>query len=447
MNALGALILSLLLIVVLCASRRWALLAIIAGMLFLTEEQALSILGFNLYALRFIELAGVIRIIARQEFSRSEFNRLDQAFVLLYAYTTIVFLIRSSEDQANQIGYAVDALFCYFTFRGLLKDTADLRWFLARFVVLLVPYTMLVLTESFTGHNPFSVVGGLDGYGGTWVRAGRVRCFGSFRHPTLMGTVGASSLPLYIGLWFGKCERRLAAIGIALCLAIVWASNSGGATSCVAAALVGWMLWAMRTRMRLFRRGLVFMIIVAAIVMKAPIWYLLERVSNVTGGDGWHRSYILDVAFQDIGKWWLAGMSLKETTTWFPNGGLLPAYGVADVADNYVLLGLTAGLGALILFITVLSRAFIAVGNALSTLRSNDSATVNTQFLYWGLGVVVAVHVVNWFGTSYFDQIYALWFMHLASASICIREMAAGEAARSPHVHSSSNMRWAPSTI
>ena len=43
--------------------------------------------------------------------------------------------------------------------------------------------------------------------------------------------------------------------------------------------------------------------------------------------------------------------------------------------------------------------------------------TKDTEFLLWGLGVMLAVHIVNWFGIIYFDQMYVIWFMQLAAIS------------------------------
>jgi hypothetical protein len=33
------------------------------------------------------------------------------------------------------------------------------------------------------------------------------------------------------------------------------------------------------------------------------------------------------------------------------------------------------------------------------------------------LGAVLTVHIINWFGIAYFDQMYVIWFMQLAAVS------------------------------
>jgi hypothetical protein len=186
MNPLGAFILVVLMSLVLGASRRAALLGMLAGVLYLSQAQRIDVLGFNLYAIRFLELAGFVRVMARHEFPFHQFNNIDRALLWLYGYTTVVFLLRSTEGVANQVGMAVDASFCYFTFRGLMQGMDDFRWFLRAFVILLAPYALLILIESVTGHNPFSLLGGITG-GSNWMRHGRPRCFGSFRQPDTLG--------------------------------------------------------------------------------------------------------------------------------------------------------------------------------------------------------------------------------------------------------------------
>ncbi len=411
MNSLSASILLSLIVVVLSTSRRWALLGMAAGVLYLTQAAAIDVLGFNMFAVRFLELAGFIRVMARREFSFSNLNELDRLFLFLYAYTTIVFLLRSNEGQVYAIGVAVDAALCYFIFRGLVADIDDFRWFLGALIVLLIPYVYLLFIEMRTAQNPFSLLGGPVIV--EQLRKGRVRCHGSFRNSDLLGTLGASFLPLYLALTMGRKDRKWGLIGIALCLAIVFFSNSGGPIAAAAVAVAGWLLWPMRKKMRVFRRGLVSMLVALALVMKAPIWFLPGKISDFTGGDGYHRSKLIDMAIKTLREWWLWGMSIAQTADWFPyiNKGT----GAADITNQYVAFGLTGGLMAMVLFIWLLVKCYENLGKALNIVRANSTAPAETEFLLWGLGVMLAVHIANWFGITYFDQTYVLWFMQLAA--------------------------------
>ena len=285
MNAIGALILGVLLLVVLSMPRRMALLAMMAGVLYLTQSQQIEVLGFDLYGMRFLELVGFIRVVIRHEFSFRQLNRIDHALLLLYGYTIAICLFRSTESVAYQIGIGVDAFLCYFTFRGLITGIDDFNWFLRAFIILLMPYTLLVVFESVTDHNLFTMIGGTEG-GSNWMRNGRPRCFGSFRQPDTLGMFAASFLALYVGLACIVRERTSAVLGICLCLILILASNAGGAASGAAAGLLCWGFWRFRAEMRKVRWGLTGAIILLALVMKAPIWYIFARASSITGETG-----------------------------------------------------------------------------------------------------------------------------------------------------------------
>jgi hypothetical protein len=410
MNAIGASILAMVVLVVLFGPRRWALLAMMVGVVYVPQSQQVDVLTINMFSVRFLELAGFIRVMSRREFSFSKLNRIDRALLLLYAFTAVVFSLRSSEGQVFVIGTAVDAWLCYFTFRGLVVDMEDFRWFLQAFVFLLAPYAVLLVIETLTKYNVFSLLGG-GMY--EWERQGRFRCIGSFRHPDLLGTLGASFLPLYIGLACGKTGRMRAIFAVGLCLMIVWSSNSGGSACAAAVGLAGWMCWKIRTNMRLMRWGIVGTILLAVVLMKAPVWYLLAHISGITGGDGYHRSYLMDVSFRHLNQWWFDGIPFSETMDWFPYSLMTGA----DITNQFISFGLNAGVGAVGLLILLLVLAYSALGRALGSVRSHFHESSDTEYLLWGLGVMLAVHIINWFGITSFDQFYVIWFMQLAMIS------------------------------
>jgi hypothetical protein len=241
------------------------------------------------------------------------------------------------------------------------------------------------------------------------------RCCGSFRYASLLGTLGASFLPIYIGFSFNRGDRWLAWMGIAFCTGIIWLSNSGGPINAAAIALVGWLLWFMRSRMRLVRWAILIWIAAASMVMEAPVWYLIAKVSNLTGGDGWHRSYLIDVSFRHFGQWWFAGMKDELTANWFPY--VVAATGSADITNAYISFGLTAGVMALLLFVALLVSAFSQLGTARAAAQAPTGGPTSTEFMLWGLGAMLAAHTANWFGVSYWDQTYMVWLMQLAVIS------------------------------
>ncbi len=410
MNFIGASILAVVLAVVCFASRRWAVIGFMGGVLYLTQGQQVDFFGVSVYAIRFVELGAFIRVMLRREFAFSNLTRIDKLLLLLYAYTTVIFLLRSTVGQVNQIGATIDAYLCYFSFRGLVGGVESFRWFLRNLLLLLVPYAALILYESIFQQNLFQYLGVLVSE--EWLRGGRPRCQGSFRIASLLGCVFASFLPLYIGLWFSKIERKTAILGIVLCLLIVWASNSGGPASAVAVVMVGWAFWKLRTKMKLVRRGMVAGLVVLAVFMNAPVWYIIAKVSSVTGGAGWHRARLLDMAFQHLDLWWLWGMPIKDTADWFPY--VLSITGGADITNQFLAFGISAGLLALLLFCAMLIQAYQKIGQALTSVRSHGGDQALTEPILWGLGVMLTVHCTNWLEITYFDQSYVVWFFGLA---------------------------------
>lgn len=410
MTPIGACILFLFCVAMLTVERKWALLTMVAGILYLTQGMQVQIAGFNLFAQRFLEIAGIIRVIQRKEISFRNLTSIDRSLLLVYGYTTVVFLLRSNENQAYRIGATVDALLTYFIFRGLVKDFEDFRWLLRTLVFLLVPYVALLAVERFTGRNGFGILGGV--FEGGFSRGERPRCFGSFRHPSLLGTLGASFLPLYIALAFSWVDRMRAWLGIVLCLAIVLASNSGGPLNATAFALLGWMLWRFRDRMQMVRRMSLVLIVLLALIMEAPIYYLPARLSAFSGGTGWHRSYLIEMFLKHWDQWWLAGMPITGTADWFPY--IIEATGGADITNQFIAYALDAGLVAMILFMVLLTQAFRQVGRALASIRASTSFSTEREYMMWGLGVVLGVHLATWFGIIYFDQTASIWLFHLA---------------------------------
>jgi hypothetical protein len=397
-------------------SKRVAMAALLGGVFYLSQYQAVSLGGLNMFSHRFLEIAVFLRVVARRELSTLKLNPIDWAFVALYCYTTIIYLLRTTDDAVFQVGVTIDALLAYFACRALIITPDDFRSFLRTSVILLVPFAVLVVKESLTTGQAIAFTGwqpqGIFAY---TFRNGRARCMGSFRHPSLLGTISVSFIPMYIGMAFRKVDRKWAVLGIASCLAIIYAANSGGPISGTAFGCLAWCCWRFRTKMRRIRWGIVGFITLAALLMKAPVWYLLDRISAVSGGDGWHRSYLLDVTARNIGKWCLMGMSFSETSSWFAYS--LGGNGQADITNQFVLFGLTAGVGALGLYILLFVRGFSALGKALQNLRDAAQYDSEAETLLWGLGCMLAAHIINQLGITYFDQSHIFWFAQLACIS------------------------------
>lgn len=212
----------------------------------------------------------------------------------------------------------------------------------------------------------------------------------------------------YVGLALARNTRVVGCIGFVLSVVVVVLANSGGPVTMLALGLVAWGCWVIRKHMRLLRFGIVVMLVMLAVVMKDPIWYLPSKMSLIFGGGGWHRSYLMNQAIVHVDQWWLAGMPLDLTKAWLPYLTL----GAADITNLYLSFGIDGGLVALLLLIRLFVVGFSEVGKNLSASR--DKGTHSDELLLWGVGAALVGHAANFLSITYFDQITAVWLLQLA---------------------------------
>jgi len=141
--------------------------------------------------------------------------------------------------------------------------------------------------------------------------------------------------------------------------------------------------------------------------MKSPVWFLLGRLSDLVGGGGYHRAYIIDNFVNSFSAWWLAGTN--ETSEWMPT---TIEGGGADITNQFVADGLNGGLLELILSITLIVRCFQAVKRAMQTLGGSEPAS---ERFYWALGATLVGNIGVLFSVTYFDQMHVIWYFLLAS--------------------------------
>jgi hypothetical protein len=273
-----------------------------------------------------------------------------------------------------------------------------------------------MIFEKLTTHNLHSVFGGVPEI--TAIREGHLRCQGAFRHPILAGCFGAGLIPLFVGLWFYRAKyRRLAVVGAICGLIMAVTASSSGALMAVLAAAGGLGFWSWRRHLRLVRWGAVLMIFALALVMKAPVWYLFAKLSNVAGGTGWHRAWLLDQTFAHFDEWWLFGTTY--TAHWGPSGLVIAADpNMMDITNHYVMECVKGGLLKVGLFLVIVTRCFGTIGRRLKV----EPAGSPTQYMVWALGVSLFTHCLSFMSITYFDQSILVWFWLLAviSGLVCI---------------------------
>jgi hypothetical protein len=197
--------------------------------------------------------------------------------------------------------------------------------------------------------------------------------------------------------------------GIAGSLVITIASASSGPLLTFVAAVIGFSLWPLRERMYLFRRGIVIVLVGFILVMNAPVWYLIAKISDVVGGGGWHRSWLIQQFLTHINQWCWVGTSY--TANWAPGGEVIfNNPNMMDITNQYVAQGIHGGILGLGFFVAMIVAGFKTVGRA---VRNEVNPSVD-RMLVWALGVSLASHCAAFISVSYFDQIQVFWFWLLA---------------------------------
>lgn len=372
--------------------------------IFIPSDQRILVAGLNFTILRIIILFGLLRLVIRSEFRLTRLNTIDKTIILWGIYSIISYTLLRMDFDAfiNRIGsIAINALGVYFLFRYYLKDLTDIDRVIKILVIISVILAFFMLIEQVTGRNMFSVFG-LPEY--TPLRSDRLRSQGPFMSPITAGIFGATLMPLFVSLWWAdKTTKKLAIIGFISASLITLTSSSSGPLLAYFAGLVGLFMWPYRMHMRKIRWGILFSLISLHMIMKADVWFLLGRISILQGSTGYHRAKLLDSFISNFSGWWLLGT--QSTYDW--------GYQMFDVVIQYVSEGVQGGLLKLVLFIAIISLCFRSIG---LMVKSCDNSSMQKR--YWAFGSSLFVHVVGFFGITYFDQINLGWYFLLAMISV-----------------------------
>lgn len=398
--------------------RRLAFIPIIITACYITYGQQIEILGFNFTILRLVILVAWIRLIARGELRDLRPNYIDKVFICWLVISSVanMLLWQSTEALVNNLGQAYNAVGIYFLFRVLFRNLDEIENFIKISAVIITPLALIMIFEAFSGRNIFSFFGGVPEI--SRVRNGFVRAQGPFRFSGLAGTVGAVLMPLFVSLWYGERTKLNAVIGFTSATTIVIACHSSGPFLSYCFGILALMMWPLRRNMRIIRYAIVVSVIVLHMVMKAPVWYIIARISSFVGGTGWHRSEIIDAAIRYFNEWWLIGT--RDTGHWIPYyfgegfGSIRYGHTSADITNKYVAEGVNGGLISMLLFIGIIILCFREIGIA---LQRSENQPFSVQIIIWSLGASLLVHVASFISVTYFDQTIAFWYLSIALIS------------------------------
>jgi hypothetical protein len=356
-----------------------------------------------MHAIRIICLVALVRAAQRGELAAIRFNAIDKSICVYCLFSSVVFVVRegcSGEALVGEAGQVYNIFVSYFACRALIGNYEGFEEFLSKTAIFIVPVAICMSFEAVSGRSLFTGIG--DEY-----RDGHYRCAGAFRSPITAGTFGATLMPLFVGLWFTQARRTAALVGICAATVIVVCGRSSGPLLSYGAGLLGLFCWRFRTHMKAIRRGFALTIIGLHLYMKAPVWFLMGRISDLIGGGGYHRAEIVDAAVKNFSAWWLVGT--RQTSDWV---GVELSFGGADLTNQFVVEGVKSGLAAMVLFIWIIVRCFRAVGLAVEKTAEEFPESAR---MFWALGAALLTSVVNFFSVSYFDQIHVVWWLLLAA--------------------------------
>jgi len=377
---------------------------------FITLGQVISVASLHFTMFRIIIFFGLIRIIIRKEAFSIRLHTIDKiliAYVITSATAYILLRSVSAEAFINQLGFIYNSLFLYILFRALIHDLDDIKIILKMLALVVIPLAVAMMIEKAAGRNLFSIFGGVPEF--TVIREGRLRCQGAFSHPILAGTFGATSLPFMVALWFWDREKKwISGLGVMSATVITITSASSGPAVSYIMILVSMVMWRSRDHMRAVRWVILLGLIGLHLVMKAPVWALIGKVSEVIGGGGWHRTMLIDAAINHFGEWWLLGTD--DTRHWMPTG-IQWSEEHTDITNQFISVGIDGGLIALILFIAVILFCFKNIGIKLKEISSREFPI---KFALWCMGVSLAGHLASFISVRYFDQIIVFWYLLLA---------------------------------
>jgi len=402
---LVAMLIAIVLLLVL--NRRWAIVPLLLIAIFTPFGQQLYLAGMHFFVLRVVVIAGCLRLLIAKLTSREDlfaggFTLFDGLFCSWAICRAAAFMLLYHEVGAvlYQIAFLVDALGGYFLLRYLIRDEADITRVAKLLAFIAVSMGFCTLIERFHNLNVF-------GYAGSFsvvpqFRDGQIRAQGAFGHPVLAGTFACTLVPMFFWLFRSGKARITALAGFLGATAMVLAAASSTPVLAYIAGILGLCLWPIRNYMRVVRWGIVFTIAGLAMIMKAPIWFVIAHVDVVSASSGWHRAELVNAFVNHFSSWWLLGSNNNQT--W--------GYEMIDTSNQYVGEGVSGGLVTLTFFIALICQGFSRLGRTRKLMQERRDRA--QEWFLWSLCAVLLAHVFAFWGTAYWDQTRFWWFTFLS---------------------------------
>lgn len=405
-------------ILLLTLPRKYAFVPFLIAGILIPQAVTLSVGNLHFYSLRLLLLAGWTRILIRHERYPVNLNSLDRCvlYSVLVNSLAYCFLWREFGAVVNRLGYLFSTLGLYFLLRSLIRTRQDIILAINSLAVVVTVIAPLMWYEHTVQKNIFSLFGASEFPS---VRDGKVRAAGPFAHAIVAGTFGVVLLPLFVGLWWRNYRSWLiAATGAAVSLVMMIASSSSTPVMTLAAVILALCAWPLRKDLRKCRWALAAMFIGLHVTMTQPVWFLLNRISGVLGGSGWHRAMLIDNFVRHFFEWFFIGT--KNNANW--------GWSMWDVDNAYVGAGLGGGVLGFILFLAIFVVAYRMIGVARS--QAENSKRIGDARIIWAIGAALFANTVAFFGIVYFDQSIIVWHTLLVMISVVATFAGADQAAQ-----------------
>mgnify|MGYP000680375575 FL=1 len=399
LHPFGVFVLIACILSVLMLSREYVVIPLLVMITLIPSAQRIVVVSLDFSFVRIILLFTIFRIFNRKEYRNISFEKPDR-YIRMWAIWSIIaygILVGELSGSVTRIGYMIEVIGAYFVGRVYLRSIDDFKQLVTLLGYFAIPTLLFFLVERWSGRNLFSVFGGVPEI--TYIRDGRMRCQGPFSHPITAGVFWASSLPLLAALWKTKDLSFSKGIFFIVCMVLI-VINSASSTPIMAVIFgaLGFLLFYKRNLLPLFRRLLLSLLIFLHLIMEAPVWHLISRINVVGGSTGWHRYHLIDKAVEHINEWWVIG--ILSTGHW--------GHALSDITNQYLFEGVKAGLLGMLLFILFLISVFSIIGRGMKKATS-----INQTWVLWALGVILSVHLMNFFAVSYFGQMVSAFYLFL----------------------------------
>lgn len=415
MDFIGIIFFIVVAIALLSVRREYAPVPLLVGCCYMTMGQGLELGAISLPMYRMFLLVGLIRVIMKGESLVGGLNRVDKLVITLMAWMFFASLFHEYEPGSGPL-YTLGIIFnislIYFLVRIWSGSVDEVVSLVAAVGFVLLPVAVEMVVEQAVGKNLFSSLGGIPET--VIERNGRLRAQGPFRHPILAGTVGATCLPLMLGIW--RSNRFAAMIGAAASVMMVLASASSGP---VVSLLVGAgvvMCWKYRRHAKRAVWAGVAGYLLIELISNRPAYHVIVTRLDFTGSStAYYRARLIDTTVKHFSEWWMFGTDY--TRHWIPSGiGSVLANGKhIDITNYYIGFGIAGGLLAILLVLAIIRRCLADVIEHVNDDEGEDAH--GEKFMIWCVGASLFSHAVSALSIAYFDQSQTFFWLSVATLS------------------------------